>query len=308
MEWEIVALSLVAAAGWGFGSPLSKLGMERGGSPYQVALSVVAISSIVYWMILLLSGGGILDVAPWVVGLFLVAGLVGTAIGRALTFEGVERLGSGINSAAVNTRPVWASIMAVAFLGETVTPQMGVGIFIVVVGLITVTLSKGGDISGWEVNDLFFPLSAAIAFGAGNVVRRFAFIGTTITPLEGAALNETAALLGLVTFVVAKNPRLGDLQNVLSAPSEAYAYFTGAAVVNAFALLALLEALSRGPVVVVDPLSAPSSLFAILFVFIFLRRVERVTRRLIAGALLVIAGVILITGPDISTMLGWMLW
>jgi drug/metabolite transporter (DMT)-like permease len=304
MEWEIVALALVAAAGWGFGSPLSKLGMERGGSPYQVALSVVAMSSVAYWTMLLLRGEAILDVAPWIVGVFVVAGIVGTAIGRVLTFEGVERLGASINSAAVNTRPLWASIVAVAFLGETVTPQMGVGILIVVVGLIAVAFSKGGDISGWEVSDLVFPLSAAIAFGSGNVIRRFAFVETTITPLEGAALNETAALLGLLVFVVAKNPSPEDLRDVLSAPQKAYACFAGAAVVNAFALLALLEALSRGPVVVVDPLSAPTSLFAILFAFVFLRRVERVTRRLIAGAVLVIAGIVLITGPDISTVLG----
>lgn len=304
MELDIVALAILAAAGWGAGSPMSKLGMERGGSPYQVALTVVAVSSVVYWTILLVTGGPILDIQPWVIALFIVAGIVATALARILTFAGVDRLGSSINSAGVNTRPVWASIMAVFILGETVTLQMGLGIIVVVIGLIVVAFSEGGDLTGWEIRHLAFPLTAAVAFGAGSVVRRFAFTTTSITPLEGAALNEVAGLAGLLVFVVARNPSASSLKGALSAPRKAYAFFFGSAVVNAFALLALFEALSRGPVVVVDPLSSPTSLFAILFTFIFLRQVERVTRRLLVGALLVITGVVLITGPDLVTVVG----
>lgn len=302
MEVDMVGLAILAAAGWGAGSPLSKLGMERGGSPYQVALTVVALSTVAYWAALAVRGVNLLRVAPWVIALFLVTGVFATAFARVLTFAGVERLGSSINSAAINTRPVWASVMAVVFLGETVTLQMGVGILVVVVGLITVAFSEGGDLSGWEIHHLVFPLGAAVAFGTGSVIRRFAFTSTSITPLQGAALNETAGLVGILAFLAIQNPGLDEFRGALAAPRKAYAFFAGSAFLNAFALLALFEALSRGPVVVVDPLSSPTSLFAILFTFIFLRQIERVTRRLLIGALLVITGVVLITGPDVSVL------
>lgn len=302
MDVGMVSLAILAAAGWGAGSPLSKLGMENGGSPYQVALTVVTISGAAYWAALAVRGADILSLAPWVIGLFLVTGVFATAFARILTFEGVERLGSSINSAGINTRPVWASILAVIFLGETVTPQMGVGILVVVVGLMFVAFSEGGDLSGWEPHNLVFPLGAAVAFGTGSVIRRFAFTSTNITPLQGAALNETAGLVGILAFLAIQNPGLEEFRGALAAPRKAYAFFAGSAFMNAFALLALFEALSRGPVVVVDPLSSPTSLFAILFTFIFLRQIERVTRRLLLGALLVITGVVLITGPDVAVL------
>ena len=302
MDVGMVGLAILAAAGWGAGSPLSKLGMERGGSPYQVALTVVTISGVAYWTALAVSGVNILSVAPWVIALFLITGVFATAFARILTFEGVERLGSSINSAGINTRPVWASVLAVVFLGETVTAQMGVGILVVVVGLVIVAFSEGGDLSGWEPHHLVFPLGAAVAYGIGSVIRRFAFTSTTITPLQGAALNETAGFVGILAFLAIQNPGLEEFKGAFVAPRRAYAFFAGSAVMNAFALLALFEALSRGPVVVVDPLSSPTSLFAILFTFIFLRRIERVTRRLLLGALLVITGVVLITGPDVAVL------
>ncbi|MFC7134620.1 MULTISPECIES: EamA family transporter [Salinibaculum] len=299
MDVSTVGLALLAAAGWGAGSPLSKLGMEAGGEPYQVALTVVTISATTYWLAVVGRGADVFANATWVVALFVVTGLVATAVARVLAFGGVKRLGSSINSAGINTRPVWASVLAVVVLGETVTPQMGLGILVVVAGLITLAFSEGGDISGWDLHQLAFPLTAAVAFGAGSVARRFAFTNSAITPLEGAALNETAGLVGLFGFLVVRNPGVDDVRDALAAPRRAYAYFAGSALLNAFALLALFEALSRGRVVIVDPLSSPTSLFAILFTFIFLRRVERVTRRLVLGAVLVIMGVVLITGPDL---------
>ncbi|MFB6151027.1 MAG: EamA family transporter, partial [Haloarculaceae archaeon] len=302
MGSHIVALALLAAAGWGAGSPLSKLGMERGGTPNQVALTVLTISATSYWTALVVRGEAVFEHAAWVVGLFVVTGLFATAMARVLTFEGVDRLGSSVNSAGVNTRPVWATVMAVVLLGESVTLQMTAGIVVVVGGLVVLAFSEGGDISGWETRHLLFPLTAAVAFGAGSVARRFAFTASAVTPLEGAAINETAGLVGMLAYVAVRNGSLGGVREALRAPRRSYAFFAGSGAVNALALLALFEALSRGRVVVVDPLSSPTSLFAIVFTAIFLRKVERVTRRVVVGAALVVTGVVLITGPQLLAL------
>jgi drug/metabolite transporter (DMT)-like permease len=296
VELAVIGLALLTAAGWGISDPLSKAGMERGGSPFQAALAVVTVSVVGYWMVLSIRGFDLLSLPGWVLGAFLGIGLVSTALARLLNYVGVQRAGASVNSATVNTRPVWATIVAVAFLGEAITAQGAFGIGCIVGGLVLIALSGGGDVSGWNKRDLLFPLAAAVTFAVGNTARRYLFTQTAVTPLEAVALNEFAGLLGLIAILLYRER--GDLRDYLDAPREAYAYFVGCGMLSALSLFALFAALDRGRVVVVDPLSSPTSLFAITATALFFGGVESVTPRLVVGALSVIAGVVLITGPQ----------
>lgn len=300
MSLDVVGLALLSAAAWGAADPVSKLGMDRGGTPFQVSLVVVTVSMLAYWLGLLVRATPLADAPLWVIGLFVVTGVFATAIARVLSFNGVQRLGASVNSAGMNTRPVWASLFAVTFLGERITLQMGLGIVVVVLGLILIALSEGGDLTGWKTSGLLFPLTAAVIFGGGNVARRFGLVNTDVSPLFAVAINETAGLVGLLVILGLWYRR--DPRDVLDAPRASYVFFAGSGLLNATALLALFEALGRGPVVVVDPLSSPTSIFAIAFTFLFLRKIERVTRWLWLGALLVVAGVILITGSQVLVL------
>lgn len=297
MALDAVLLALLTAAMWGASSPVSKLGMERGGTPFQAALTVVTVSVVVYWGAMLVSGQRVLGHSMFALGLFAFTGLLATAISRVVTYTGVQRVGASVNSAGVNTRPVFASLGAVVFLGEVLTLQTAVGIVIVVGGLIALALSKGGDIRGWSYADLVFPIGAAIMFATGNVLRRYGLTVTDLSALEGVAINETAGLVGLLVFVFLY--RANDAREFLSAPRSAYGYFTVCGLLNAVALFSLFEALDRGRVVVVDPISSPTSLFALLFTAVLLRDVEQVTRRLVLGVVLVVSGVVIITAPEV---------
>lgn len=297
MQADVVVLALLTAVSWGASAPLSKLGLNAGGRPIQVALTVVAVSVVAYWIAFLAMGETLLGYPLWVLGLFVATGLAATALARALSYSGVERLGASVNSAGINTRPVWASLLAVFLLGETLTAQMGLGILVVVAGLVALALSEGGDVSGWELHQLAFPLAAAVTFAAGNVARRYALTTTDVTPIAGVAVNETAGLVGLLGYLLLRHGN--DVGSALAAPRRAYAFFVGAGLLNALALFTLFAALDRGRVVVVDPLSSPTALFAILLTVVLLRDVERVTRRLVVGAVLVVTGVVLITGPQL---------
>lgn len=299
MQHDVIALALLTAAGWGASDPLSKAGMERGGTPFQVALTVVFVSVVVYWVALFARGTDVVAHSAWVLALFVATGLAATALARLLSYVGVNRAGASVSSATVNTRPVWAMVLAVVFLGEAITVQSAVGIVLVVIGLMSLAFSEGGDVSGWKTTDLLFPLAAALTFAAGNVARRYAFTATDISALEGVAINETAGLAGLLAYLLFRHG--SDIDEFLAAPRQAYGYFVGCGLLSAMSLFTLFEALDRGRVVIVDPLSSPTSLFAILFTFVFLRRVEKVTRRLVAGAVLVVSGVVLITGPQFLT-------
>lgn len=288
----VVAFALVPAVLWGASPILSKRGMAGGGSSLQASLVVVVVDSSLYWVALAVrDGGAVLDGVTWAAaGLFLVAGVVGTALGRLAVFVGVDRVGASVNSAVISTRPLFAGILAVALLGEAVTVVTLAGVVVLVVGLATLALSRGGDVSGWRTRDLLFPLGAAAAFGAGNVARKFGldrFDGTAI--LEAVALNELGALVALAAYAAVA--ARGD---VLDAPPRTYAYFAGSGTLTAVALLALFAALEIGRVVVVDPLAATAPLFTAAFAAVALRDLERVTPKLVVGAVLIVVGVVLV--------------
>ena len=292
-QLDVLAFAGLTAVLWGFTPILSKRGMAAGGSSLQAALVVVTVDSAIYWTLLAIFRGpgdlfaGIpLDIIGW----FLLAGLVGTALGRLFTFAGVHRVGASVNSAGISTRPLFASILAVVFLGEVLTPVLALGIVVLVVGVVVLSTAKGGDLGGWRPIELLFPLGGAAAFAAGNVIRRFGLTASDITPLEAVTLNETAGLVALLAYALATR-RI----DVLRAPRRTYYFFAGSGTLTGIALLSLFEALQRGQVVIVDPLVGTAPLFTTVFAYLLLGDLERVTKGIVVGAALIVLGAAIIS-------------
>lgn len=291
-EPVVYALALVPAVLWGLSPILSKRGMAGGGSSLQVSLTVVTVDSTLYWaaLFVLLGPDPLGGLSAGTIVIFLVAGIVGTALGRLATFTGVHRVGASVNSAGISVRPLFATLVALVWLGEPVGPVTGLGVVVLVAGLVVLTLSKGGDLGGWRPRDLLFPLTAAATYGLGNVIRRFGLTTTDATVLQAVALNEVAALGCLLGYAIVAGR--GD---VLRAPRATYRYFAGSGLLTAVALLALFAALDQGRVAVVDPLAGTAPLFTTLFAALLLGDLERVTKGVVAGAALIVVGAALIT-------------
>jgi len=302
----VYALALVPALLWGFSPVLSKRGMAAGGSSLQASLVVVLVDSMLYLVALAVLQGGdaFAGLTAETFGVFLLAGVFGTALGRLATFAGVDRVGASVNSAGISARPLFATVLAVLFLGEAAALSTAVGVVVLVVGLGVLALAKGGDISGWEPYELLFPLAAAGCFAVGNVLRRYGLTSSSVTSLEAVALNELAALVVLFGYAVARG-RVGEVRN---APTATWGYFAGSGTITAVALLSLFAAFGHpeGTVAVVDPLAATAPLFTTVFAFFLLGDLERVTRGVVVGAALVVLGVALVTsGPAVSAALGF---
>lgn len=288
----VLLLSLGPAVLWGFTPVIEKRALSGGGRPLQAALVVVVVDTLLYSLALLARGkvpfvGLPLETAA----VFVVAGVFGTSLGRLAIFAGNDRVGASVSSAVVSARPLFATALAVGFLGEPVSLATIAGVLVLVVGLAVLSLAKGGDISGWDSRDLLMPLAAAVTFAIGNVLRRFGLQLGGTTALEAVALNEFAALVALGGYVVVAGRR-----DVLDAPRRTYGVFAVSGTMTAVALLAMFTALSlpEGRVAVVDPLIATAPLFTTVFSYFLLSDLERVTRGIVAGAVLVVAGAALV--------------
>ncbi|WP_306054570.1 DMT family transporter [Natronococcus wangiae] len=291
---EVLALALIPAILWGFTPIFDKRGMAAGGGSVQASLVVVVVDSAIYWLAIAVLYGraAFSGLTPETLAVFVFAGVIGTALGRITIFVGVDRVGASLNSTILSTRPLFATLIALAFLGEPLGPITGIGIVILVGGVSILTLSKGGDLGGWRPRDLLWPIAAAATFAVANVSRRYGMLETPISALEAVAINETAGMIALVAYALAVKGTA-----VLSRPRETYLYFTGSGLLTTIAMLSLMAALGLegGRIAIVDPLVATAPLFTLLFAAVLLRDVERVTKGVVAGAALVVVGAVLIT-------------
>ncbi len=128
-------------------------------------------------------------------------------------------------------------------------------------------------------------VGAAFSFALGALVVRKA-VTDYATPLVAAAYSMMFGCAA-VTLLAGR----GAVAELNRASRVGWALAAAAGVVSSTAAICFYFALSAAPVVLVAPLSGTSPLFAMLFTIIFLRRLERVTPRMIAGCVLVVVGV-----------------
>ncbi len=291
---EVLTLALLPAILWGMAPIFDKRGMAAGGGAVQASLVVVVVQLVLYWaaVAFLFGGAAFAGLTREVLAVFVGAGVIGTALGRIAIFVGVDRVGASLNSAILSTRPLFATAIALAALGEPLGPVTAVGIVILVSGLSVLALSRGGDLEGWTARDLLWPIAAAATFAVANVARRYGMLETPISALEAVTINETAGLVALVAYVLARGRT-----DVLSMPRESYRYFAVSGLLTSVAMLSLMAALGleEGRIAIVDPLVATAPFFTLLFAAVFLRDLERVTRGVVAGAAMIVVGAVLIT-------------
>jgi drug/metabolite transporter (DMT)-like permease len=278
-------------------------------SPIHVSLAstVIATTALLTVNAFLYSLAELLSVFSMTgVFIFVCSGVVGSGAGKLLSFTGIDRLGASVNTAIIGIYPVIATAFAFIMLAESITGTEMLGIGLAITGVIIISLSDGGDVSGWTYTDLLYPVTGATAYGAAAAIRRYGFVETPLTTIQATTLNEIAAMIVLLTYLLTVST--DEVVSVITPqtmfadsglPATAYYYLLGSAVLNTVAIGGLSASLQAAPVFIGTTLSNTSALFAIGFSVIFLRDTERVTRVVVVGAAIVISGVILLSTPSL---------
>ena len=129
--------------------------------------------------------------------------------------------------------------------------------------------------------------AACIAYGASLILAKQVVEDTP--PLLAATLGMT---FGLLVLAVISAP---DVRRDKGTRKRAWVWAALGGLAAGSGITLMFLAISNAPVVVVAPILAMNPLTAILFSQIFLRGMERLTWRVLLGALLVVAGVIILT-------------
>ncbi len=292
---EFYILAILCAFFRGIDPIFAKRGLESGGNWIQNTFQTLVVRTGLAWGVLIVISNGknmLEGISIPIILLFVCAGVVAAAMGQLSYYRGIDRMGASVCANITNSRPLFAVLLAVVWLGENMTVSGMIGVISIVMGVVFITRSKSGNISGWKRSDIVFPLFAAVAFAAGNVIRKFGFMeDAAITAIQALAINDLAALVvvGIYGVVIGKGRELA------AGNRESYRNFGLSGVCVFLAMLTLYEALIRGPVSVADPILGTGPLFTVIIAASVLKKVERITKGFVVGTLLIIAGVVLLS-------------
>lgn len=289
-----IALSIVAAASFALYYLCVRLGTIRG-HVYDVML-ISLVTNVVMFVPLVAIVHGVPTVTLQSALAFVAAGVFGSLLGRLVIMYSVEAIGASRTSPIVAANVFVASLLAIVLFDEQFTVMHLVGVILIVggVAVITYETSKGADpdASLREVGtSIILPILGAILLGFEPIFITLGLEGGS-SVLPGVAIKALAATVGFVAYMVVT----GTLRFDRLALDRTMSWYLGAGLTSGAGIVALFAALETAPVVIVIPIIQTSPLIVVILSMLFLpKRIEFVTPRLIAGAVVVVVGATLVS-------------
>ncbi|WP_313696225.1 DMT family transporter [Halorarum halobium] len=290
-----VLVSLVAALGIAAQNLFVRKGTDEGRATDAVVV-VIAVNVLVLLpsvAVLYYPDYGLTPVS-WLS--FAAAGMVGTMLGRILSYTSIERIGASRTAPIVAAWALVSTVAGVVFLDEALSAIHAVGIALVVVGIVVIAWETNhenpDDLSRRELSlGLLIPVAAAVAYGMEPVFAKFGFAAGTPAPV-GLVVKTVAAILGLVLYLRFR----GGLPARSTFRSADMRWFVLAGLSNTLFLVGYYVALEIAPVSVVTPVIITNTLFVVVLSSLFMpSRLERVTWKLGVAATGVVVGIGVIT-------------
>jgi drug/metabolite transporter (DMT)-like permease len=274
-----VALALASAALFGGMTVALRLALVRRPGAKEAAAATVVTALAVSLVGVALEGarGDVELGGAWA---FALAGILAPGGSQILFTLAVRDAGPSRTSVAVGAAPLVSVAIALALLREPARPALLVGALLIVAGGLALALERTRPDHVRRIG-LLYAVGATVLFASrDNVVRWLS---------EGDVPPSTAAASTLVTGLLLALVYAREL------PSFArIATFAPAGFCFGLSYVFLFEAFFHGRVTVVAPLVATESLWGVGLSILLLRRTELVGPRLALGALLIVAGGVLI--------------
>jgi len=284
MRPEIVAI--FSAMGWAGDSVLVRLGLRQS-NIFAAMLVSYTVSVTCIWTYLLITTPLDFLRSPAMI-YFFVSGCLQPLFARALYYEALTRIGVSRAGPLRGAEPLFATVIAVSILHEQPTVPVYVGTVLIVGSVWAISAGRSGT-ANWRLLDALFPLGAALVSAISQSLRKQG-LNILPDPFVAAATVTSVTLTLLVTFLVVTKQT-----KQLHMGRDSFLFFFCAAMIALSAQISNFIALSRAEVSVIIPLLNTTPLFAVLFSSFFLRSMETITPRIIFGAILMVAGVVIIT-------------
>ena len=276
-----VVLGALSAFLFGVMTVLVRIALRTGVAPELGSLFTILPAAAVTLVVALARGSW--DFAgAWP---FVLAGLLAPGIAQILFTFAVRDAGASRTSVTVGTAPLFAVATALVFLDEPLVAGLVVGAALIVTGGILLASDRARP-EHFKRIGLIYALIGTAAFATRDTLVRW--LVTDVSDVDPVLAASVAMLTGVVValaFVLLKRAPV---------TRAAAVGFIPAGLCYGLSYVFLFEAFDHGRVSVVSPIVATESLWGVTLSWLVLQKSEHVGQRLVAGAVLVVAGGVLI--------------
>lgn len=285
-----IVFGLLTSLCFAVASLLAQRGYAKGPAPWGAWITIAANCGFLFAAHFLLYAETRLFVVENL--LFVAVGLFVPGVTRVLSFRGIRTMGSSVTSTIINTTPMFSTVLAILLLGERPAPLVLLGVALTVCGLVTVSwITRQAE---YRKIELIFPLLCALIFSMKDITVRWGLGAGAGQPILAAAI---AALTSTIQIFLLTRYLQGEKFVMPPAPVAWWFVWSGTFTGGSF--LFMYMALSMERVTIIAPLINSYAVFVLLLTPLMARRIERVTWRKIVGAVLVVAGIFLVSiGKD----------
>jgi uncharacterized membrane protein len=282
--------AITSAFLYGVSHVITRIGLRHANILSAVLISLLAC--VISSLILCIFSTSLNQFLNRAVLFFLAAGIIGPFFGRFIFYQGIDRVGASIASPLSETKPLFSAIAAVLVLGEKLTSPIAFGVLLMMVGTATISSEQsGGQIEKtWSKKDLIFPLISGACYGVAHVLRKMG-LNFSPEPIMGVMVQNVGALALTPLLVLTQR----DHQRSLSKNKKAWFILSLAGILHVAGQWCLFKALDLGKVVVVSPLASLSTFFVLVLAALFLRGLEKVTWKIVLGALFIVGATWVLT-------------
>ncbi|MDO9534028.1 MAG: DMT family transporter [Bacillota bacterium] len=255
---------------------------------------------------------------------FIGSGFFASFLGRMLLFGSIIMVGASRAGSLKITAPMFTVLFGVFILRESISWMALLGIGIILLGIYIVTRetrqrdlfivekeekeARPGVESGINSEPVEYSrrgsllnagvligLASGLSFGIGNVLRKVGLFSYA-NPLIGVVICSASSLVfvALMRFFPGRlslKLNLNCFELVRQKGSKEY--MIGGAL-SSVAIFTLFISLAYLPVSIVNSIAAVEALFTIIIASVLLRKIDYITRVLVAGVLVISGGIILI--------------
>ena len=279
-------MAICSAATFAVGQVAARQGM-RSSTPMAAALVLNGVVSLGTFIIAIWTGAlqkSTLIPILW----FMAIGVAGPGMGRITSLLGITLNKSVTISSST---PIWSTLFAVLFLGEAPTWAVLAGTLGIVAGIILLSFREndGTSFGDWFRGEMIFPLIASFSYALPPIFAKMAFAHQR-TPAVGIAISFTIGNL----ILLAARPLLPN-RGRIHADKKAMLWLAFGGLVGLASSLLLWTAISIASISTTLPLSRTGPFWVLFLSYLYLKKAEPITRRLILASALVVIGGILIT-------------
>ncbi len=290
-------LALVVAVCWAFTAVLYRKALRN--TSYTVANLVrTTFAAMFLFVVVSLTVHQMSAMPLSLLSLLFLASITNLVIGDSLFFMSLKKVGVSRTQPISSSYPLFSMIPASLIIGERIGLSTTIGTLLIVIGIVMVSLTenKNTEVRSERLSTfrgVHFSIGAAICYSIGLTSYKLVLSSGEIDPTFATFIRMTAVIPILLVAVAVKGPR--HMKELTKRDVAILA--AGGILELGIGGLLLFQSLRLADASRVIPLSSTTPLFALALASQYTG--EKILFRLVLGAILTVAGVMLITSSAI---------